>query len=87
MNYPRVYKLIRNKDISGVSGTGLVAWATEYPNGMTTVCWAGAIESVVVYRTLADAIKIHGHEGATEFVEVPVYYYSVQQPGRTKEGL
>jgi len=66
--FPVVYKLMRGKDISGVSGTGLVAWATEYPNGLTTVCWNGIIKSVVVYNTLEEAIQIHGHNGATEFV-------------------
>ncbi len=68
---PAIYKLVRTEDISGVSGTGLVAWATEYPNGWTTVSWVIKPEcpSVVVYRTLADAIMIHGHNGATQFIK------------------
>lgn len=69
---PKIYKLVRHEDVSGVSGTGLVAWATEYPNGWTTVSWVIKPEcpSVVIYTSLNDAISIHGHNGATEFVLV-----------------
>ena len=72
MDKPRLYKLIRSVDISGISGTGLVAWATEYPNGWVTVSWVIKPEcpSVVIYKSLQDAIDIHGHNGATKFVEV-----------------
>lgn len=70
MTFPKLYKLVRNVDVSGVSGTGLVAWATEYPNGMTTVAWEGEVKSIVVYHSLAEAVKIHGHEGATEFIRI-----------------
>lgn len=73
MDKPKLYKLVRHKDVSGVSGTGLVAWATEYPNGWCTVAWEinSKCPSVVVYQSLAHAIAIHGHSGSTEFVEVP----------------
>ncbi len=69
---PRVYQLVRKQDISGVSGTGIVAYATEYPNGMVTVCWVIKPEypSVVLYQSLDAAIAIHGHNGATEFVRI-----------------
>jgi len=69
MSYPKVYKMLRNQDVSGINGTGLVGWATEYPNGMTTVCWEGDIKSVVMYQSLDEAIKIHGHGGATLFIQ------------------
>ena len=63
---PRRFALQRRLDISGVSGTGLVAYGTLYPTGRVTLAWcAGDVASVTVYDSHE---HIHGHGGATELV-------------------
>lgn len=68
MTAPRLFVLQRDEDISGVSGTGIVADGVVWPNDMVTVCWRGECASVAVWQRLDDAIAIHGHNGATKFV-------------------
>jgi hypothetical protein len=56
-----------------VSGTGIVAWLVSFPDGSTVVRWCvpGRPGSTVVYRSLTDAMDIHGHGGKTRIVWVP----------------
>lgn len=81
----RVFKLARKHDVSGVSGTGIVGYVTEYPNGWCSVCWTIMPEypSMVVYPSLAVAKKIHGHNGATEFIEM-VELLSIKEAKETR---
>lgn len=66
---PRRFALQRRLDISGVSGTGLVAYGTVYPTGRTTLAWcAGDITSVSIYDSPEEVERIHGHNGATVLV-------------------
>jgi hypothetical protein len=69
------YALVRDVDESGVSGTGHIAWAVEFPHGVVAVSFrddtAGpGVKSVAAYFSLDDAKKVHGHGGKTRFVEV-----------------
>lgn len=65
------FLLRRDKDVSGVSGTGIVAQACEFDNGMVAVSFiSGDVRSVSVYSSLADAKIIHGHNGDTEFIKI-----------------
>jgi hypothetical protein len=68
----KIYKLIRHRDPSGVSGLGEVAEAVEFTNGKVVVGWKIKMDvpSLVVYDCLDHAIAIHGHNGDTEFVKV-----------------
>jgi (p)ppGpp synthase/HD superfamily hydrolase len=65
---PRTFKLSREKDVSGVSGKGIVGEGVIFTNGKCVVTWYGKIASVTVYNTFEDCEQIHGHEGATKFV-------------------
>lgn len=66
---PRRFALQRRTDYSGVSGTGLVAYGTVYPNGQTTLAWcASDTPSIGVYDSPDHVEKIHGHGGATVIV-------------------
>lgn len=67
---PRVFCLMRDEDVSGVSGTGKVAEGIVFSNGMVSIGWCKAIPSQVTYMSLDDAVAIHGHKGATRFVFV-----------------
>lgn len=68
MNKKRFFHLVRTKDASGVSGTGIVAEGCEFSNGKVAVAWVSGINSVIVYDSVADVEKIHGHGGATQIV-------------------
>lgn len=66
---PRRFALQRRLDVSGVSGTGLVAYGTVYPTGRTTLAWCvGDIASVTVYDSADQVEQIHGHDGSTVLV-------------------
>lgn len=61
-----LFQLDRIADHSGVSGTGIVADGVEFPDGTVALRWRGDVQSTVIYDSLEDVIKIHGHGGATQ---------------------
>lgn len=65
MSVPRLFQLHRNEDVTGVSGTGVVADGVVWPDGTVTIRWRGARPSTVHWDALADAIAVHGHDGRT----------------------
>lgn len=75
--FPRRFKLVRKEDESGVSGTGVVAYGVEYPDGAVHMQWRNAENTRVQTDTngcsfkpapsgVEDTITIHGHGGKTE---------------------
>lgn len=64
----RAFHLQRDKDHNGVSGTGRVAEGCEFSDGTVVLRWLSATASTVVYGTLADAVRVHGHGGSTRVV-------------------
>lgn len=57
------FEFRRLKDISNVSGTGVVADGKVFRNGKVVLSWcASEIKSVVVYDSLEEMFKIHNHE-------------------------
>lgn len=65
----RRFHLIRSQDISGVSGTGLVAEGVVFSDGTTVIRWvAGDHRSTVVWNSVESVEVIHGHNGATQIV-------------------
>lgn len=65
----RTFWLHRDEDVSGVSGTGVVAEGVEFDNGKVVICWiVGEHQSVVVWDSLASVEAVHGHGGATRVV-------------------
>ncbi|MFI0929605.1 hypothetical protein ACH4TP_37640 [Streptomyces sp. NPDC021012] len=65
---PRVFRLQRHTDISGVSGLGHIADGIQWPDGTVTIRWRGPRPSTVHWNSLDDALAIHGHNGATEAI-------------------
>jgi hypothetical protein len=65
---PRLFHLQRNTDITGASGTGRVADGVLWPDHTVTIRWHGEYASTVVWDNLDHAIRVHGHDGATQFV-------------------
>lgn len=68
---PRQFVLYRHTDVSGVSGTGVVAWGTAYADGKAVTRWRGTttgIGQITVWDHIEDILGVHGHDGATELI-------------------
>ncbi|MFD0408608.1 hypothetical protein [Kitasatospora sp. NPDC127116] len=67
--------LRRHTDVTGVSGTGIVADGVLFPaagKSRAVVRWRGDRGSTVVWDHLGHVKDIHGHDGATTIELVPV---------------
>ncbi len=58
----RRFKLLRYKDISGVSGTGIVAEGCQFSNGQCVLVWLGEKNSINIYNSADDIESIHDHQ-------------------------
>lgn len=61
----RAFVLQRNVDVSGVSGTGLVAHGMRHADGNVTVWWLGKHPTTTHHVDMVSVIDIHGHGGKT----------------------
>lgn len=66
----RRFQLHRTTDVSGVSGTGIVADGIVFPDGTVALRWRGDWPTSVVFhdRGIESVEHIHGHSGATRIV-------------------
>ena len=64
----RVFHLVRDEDISGVSGVGTVAVGAVFPSGKVVLEWLGADSSFEILDGLDQVERIHGHGGRTRVV-------------------
>lgn len=69
-NSPRRFRLERDEDVSGVSGTGIVAFGVLFHDGEAVTRWVdvGKGQSTCVWHSMADLEAIHGHDGRTRVV-------------------
>ncbi|RKT84857.1 hypothetical protein SAMN05421805_10150 [Saccharopolyspora antimicrobica] len=65
---PRRFVLHRVEDVSGSSGTGLVAYGVQWFDGTAVLHWNHAIRSTAIYASITELEAIHGHEGRTRVV-------------------
>lgn len=69
MSKPRFFTLHRQQDVTGVSGTGVVAWGVEWPDGSASLRWLGDTPSFVNYEGGAEHVRhVHGHNGNTVLI-------------------
>ncbi len=61
----RRFVLVRSEDVTGTSGTGVVAEGVEYSNGQVSIHWISQLESVNVYANAKVLEQLHGHDGRT----------------------
>ncbi len=61
----RRFVLERIEDVSGTSGTGVVAEGCEFSNGQVVMHWISQLESMEFCPSIRVIEKIHGHEGRT----------------------
>lgn len=59
------FKLNRLEDVSGISGSGIIAEGCVFSNGKAIVSWLGKRASIVVWDSLDDCLYINGHGGKT----------------------
>jgi hypothetical protein len=70
MGSHRRFVLQRDADVTGVSGTGIVAEGVEFSDGSVALRWTSAFPTSVVFhdRGMASVEWVHGHSGATRIV-------------------
>jgi hypothetical protein len=66
----RRFVLMRDTDVTGVSGSGLVVWGCMWPDGRVAYRWNSRTSTTVSADSIEDVIAIHGHDGATRLVWV-----------------
>lgn len=81
-----LFELHRDHDVSGVSGTGVVATGVEFadpadvifpdgellqlPAGWCRITWLTVPSSTTLFPSVDDVLAIHGHGGRTRLVWV-----------------
>lgn len=70
---PRPFRLVRDEDVSGVSGTGIVAEGVEFIDGTVALRWMSEHPTSVVFhdRGIDSVRAIHGHDGRTRIEFIP----------------
>lgn len=64
----KTFVLQRQVDVSGISGTGIVAEGVLWEDGTCTIRWKGDRPSIVHWQSIEHAESVHGHGGHTMFV-------------------
>ena len=64
----RGFKLIRDEDVSGVSGIGVVAEGGVVSDGRVILAWLGQYPTMEELPSVAALEAIHGHGGRTRVV-------------------
>ena len=75
----KTFKLIRDVDHSGLSGTGTVAEGVEFSDGIVALRWLdidhdsenyqrGVRPTTVIHESIDAVIALHGHNGSTRII-------------------
>jgi len=64
----RKFVLERIEDVTGISGTGIVAEGIEFSDGVVCLHWTSDWPSSVVHydRGMESVYHVHGHNGSTK---------------------
>lgn len=65
---PRIFWLMREVDVSGVSGKGIVAEGVCFHDGQCVLSWFGEFHTLGISPSIEEVEKIHGHNGSTKIV-------------------
>lgn len=72
----RMFEVVRTEDITGISGTGIVAEGVEFSDGTVAMRWKevpedhpnylrGVRATTVIHQNIKSVEALHGHNGAT----------------------
>lgn len=64
----RRFEMHRHNDVSGISGTGVVAEGVLFDDNSAVIKWKSDKPSTVIWQNFDHAISVHSHNGGTEFV-------------------
>lgn len=64
----KTFKLSRETDLSGISGTGLVGEGVIFSDGRVAMRWLTETATTVLFDCIEHVEKIHGHGGFTKVV-------------------
>lgn len=67
-NGMRTFQVVREEDVSGVSGTGVIAEGVLFSNGKVVVNWISMHKIIEMADSVAEWQAVHGHEGKTKIV-------------------
>lgn len=69
---PLRFNLVRDTDVTKVSGTGVIARGVQFEDGRVVLNWRplheGHESSVAIWPNVDAMLKVHGHDGATRVV-------------------
>lgn len=65
----RRFEIHRDRDVSGISGTGVVAEGVQFTNGWCSISWLGEFPSAVLWPGgISHVEHVHCHGGASRIV-------------------
>lgn len=81
--FGKPFVLVRDTDISGVSGVGIVANGILWPDGQAVIHWTGSAYPTTTPHPggMESVIAVHGHGGATRVV-----WQSIEGPPPARYG-
>lgn len=59
------FEMHRTEDVSGQSGTGVVAVGVVLPSGRVALEWQRPPHALAMFDSLDAPLSVHGHEGRT----------------------
>lgn len=71
---PEAFLIVRDHDVTGISGTGVVAEGVQFSDGTVAVRWRvisgvhaarGVKPTTVIHPDIESVVALHGHNGAT----------------------
>ena len=89
----KIYLMMRDEDVSGRSGVGVVAELFEASTGAVHLFWRREPFGETRYSNLAELLSVHGHGGRTYLVKIhevtsEMLELALDQPTRfTLEGV
>src|SRR5688500_19008503 len=79
---PSLFSLLRNQDMHKTSGTGIVLWGVQFPDGQIAVRWNTDTASTVIYDSFEDFLAIHVENHPNGNV---INWLNVERPAITEE--
>ena len=64
----RRFFFLRNEDVNGHSGLGVVAEGVIFGDGTGSYTWLTKHKTITTFVKMKDVIDLHGHQGRTEIV-------------------
>ncbi len=68
----KTFRFLRKEDVSGISGIGYVAEGIQFASGKVAISFYPVaptfVASVIVFNSMDEVEKIHGHDGKTEII-------------------